>query len=208
MKYQTAAVLSLCLGTLLGVTATTGAWAADLATLTGPCEDCHGKDGTSQEPKIPTIGGMSAVYITDSIAAFSEESRPCDEVKYIAGDHKGETSTMCKAVKDLSEADIEQLAEHYEGLPFVRARQTFDAELAAKGEEIHEMKCKKCHEDGGSSPDDDAGFLAGQWMPYLEEQFEEYGSGERPMPEKMEPKFKDLSEDDSKALIQYYGSFQ
>ncbi len=207
MKNKSATVLSVCLSALLGMMANTGA-AADLKALLTPCEDCHGKDGVSQEPKIPTISGMSDLYIIDSMAAFSDESRPCEEVKYVAGEHKGETSTMCKAVKDLSEGDIEQIAEHYAALPFVRAKQSFDAELAKTGKGVHELKCKKCHEDGGSSPDDDAGILAGQWMPYLEEQFEEYSSGKRPMPEKMEPKYKELSADDIKALIHFYGSFQ
>jgi sulfide dehydrogenase cytochrome subunit len=93
-------------------------------------------------------------------------------------------------------------------MPFVRAKQTFDADLASKGKGIHALECKKCHEDGGSSPDDDAGILAGQWMPYLEDQFEEYASGKRPMPKKMQPKMEKLSAEDTKALIHYYGSFQ
>jgi sulfide dehydrogenase cytochrome subunit len=115
---------------------------------------------------------------------------------------------MCKVAADLSEEDAELVADHYAGKPFVRAKQTFDAELAKKGKSIHALNCKKCHEDGGSSPDDDAGILAGQWMPYMEDQFKEYASGERPMPEKMQPKMDKLSEEDTKALIHYYGSFQ
>jgi sulfide dehydrogenase cytochrome subunit len=45
-------------------------------------------------------------------------------------------------------------------------------------------------------------------MPYLEEQFEEYSTGKRPVPKKMKPKMDKLTEDDIKALVQYYGSFQ
>ena len=73
--------------------------------------------------------------------------------------------------------------------------------------------CEDCHgkkgnEDGGSSADDDAGILAGQWMPYLEDQFKEYASDKRPMPKKMKPKMEKLTDDDIKALIHYYGSLQ
>jgi len=182
--------------------------AADPATLAGPCEDCHGKDGASQEPEIPTIGGFSAVYITDSIAAYRDKDRPCEEVKFQAGEHKGETSDMCKAVENMSEEDAGLVADYFADKPFVRARQDFDPELAKKGGGIHKLHCKKCHEDGGSSPDDDAGILAGQWLPYLEDQFEDYASGKRPMPEKMQPKFEELTADDIKALLQYYASFQ
>jgi sulfide dehydrogenase cytochrome subunit len=196
------------MGALLSGPVILDAAAADIATLIGPCEDCHGKDGASEESKIPSIGGFSAQYITDSLAVYGDKTRPCEEVKFPAGAHKGDTTDMCKVAADLSEADTALVAEHYAGKPFVRAKQSFDADLAKRGKGIHDLECKKCHEDGGSSPDDDAGILAGQWMPYLEDQFEEYASGKRPMPEKMKPKMDKLSADDIKALVNYYGSFQ
>jgi cytochrome subunit of sulfide dehydrogenase len=186
----------------------TDAGATDIATLTAPCEDCHGKDGVSQEPKIPTIAGNSSTLIVYALESFRDKTWPCEDVKYPAGAHKGETSNMCKSVKNLSDDDMASIADYYADKPFVRAKQGFDAELAKTGKGVHELHCKKCHEDGGSSPEDDAGILAGQWTPYLEEQFEQYSSGKRPMPEKMKPKFEELSQDDIKALIQYYASFQ
>jgi sulfide dehydrogenase cytochrome subunit len=185
----------------------TDAVAADIATLTAPCEDCHGKDGVSQEPKIPTIAGASTTYIIYAIDAFRDKTWPCEEIKYPAGAHKGETSNMCKAAEHMSEEDKKLVADHYAGKPFVRAKQSYDADLAKLGKGIHELNCRKCHEDGGSSPDDDAGILAGQWMPYLEEQLEEFVSGKRPMPEKKIPKIEKLTQDDIKALVNYYGSF-
>lgn len=202
-------ILSLvCLGVTISGPFITDACAADIASLTASCEDCHGKDGASAEPEIPTIGGFSAVYITDSLAVYRDKTRPCEEVKYPAGEHKGDTTDMCKIAADLSEEDSALIAEHYAGKPFVRAKQAFDADLAARGKGIHNLNCVKCHEDGGSSPDDDAGILAGQWMPYMEDQFAEYAAGKRPMPEKMVPKMDKLSEEDIKALINYYGSLQ
>jgi sulfide dehydrogenase cytochrome subunit len=186
----------------------TNAAAADIATLIQPCEDCHGKDGVSQEPNIPTIAGNSSTLIVYAMESYRDKTWPCGDVKYPAGAHKGETSSMCKSAENLSDDDNELIADYYSGKPFVRAKQSFDANLAKTGKDIHALHCEKCHEDGGSSPDDDAGILAGQWMPYLEEQFKQYSSGKRPMPEKMKPKYKELSGDDIKALIQYYGSFQ
>ena len=208
MKRKVDYLSLLCVCTLLSGTAIFNASAADIASLTSTCEECHGKDGVSQEPKIPTIGGYSAVYISDSLAAYADKSRPCEDVKYPAGTHKGETTNMCQVAEKLSKEEVGLIADHYASKPFVRAKQAFDPELAKLGKGIHALNCKKCHENGGSSPDDDAGILAGQWMPYLEEQFEEYTSGKRPMPEKMKPKMEKLSEDDIKALVQYYGSFQ
>jgi sulfide dehydrogenase cytochrome subunit len=208
MKTNTRILLFPFLGTLLAGGFLMDAAAADIATLIAPCEDCHGKDGASDEPKIPTIGGYSAIYITDSLAVYRDKTRPCEDVKYPAGKHKGETTNMCEVAKNLSDEESGLVAEHYAGKPFVRAKQSFDAELAKVGKGIHALECKKCHEDGGSSSDDDAGILAGQWMPYLQDQFEEYTTGKRPMTKKMKPKIEKLSADDIKALIQYYGSFQ
>jgi cytochrome subunit of sulfide dehydrogenase len=208
MKTNTRILLFPFLGTLLAGGFLMDAAAADIATLIAPCEDCHGKDGASEEPKIPTIGGYSAIYITDSLAVYRDKTRPCEDVKYPAGKHKGETTNMCEVAKNLSDEESGLVAEHYASKPFVRAKQSFDAELAKVGKGIHALECKKCHEDGGSSSDDDAGILAGQWMPYLQDQFEEYTTGKRPMTKKMKPKIEKLSADDIKALIQYYGSFQ
>jgi cytochrome c553 len=51
--------------------------------------------------------------------------------------------------------------------------------------------------------------MAGQWMPYLQQVFEDYSSGEREMIEKkMREKFDSLSDEDKQALIHFYGSLQ
>jgi sulfide dehydrogenase cytochrome subunit len=197
----------ICLAILLAATALPAA-AADIATLTAPCENCHGKDGASADSKYPIIGGMSSSYISDSLATYRDKKRPCVDVKFLSGPHKGETSNMCKSAENLSEDDATAIGDYFEAKPFVRAKQDFDAALVKEGKAYHAVNCKKCHEDGGSSPDDDAGILAGQWKSYLEEQFKDYKDGKRPMPEKMKPKFDKLTDNDIKALLNYYASFK
>ena len=208
MKHTKPLISSLYLAFIFTGFAAANVSAADITELTSACEDCHGSEGVSKEPEIPTIGGLSAVYIEDSFTAYADKSRPCAEVKHISGPHKGETSDMCKSAEKLSSEEIKQLAEHYAAKPFVRASQTFDQELATKGKNVHALHCKKCHEDAGSSPDDDGGILAGQWMPYLENQFEAYASGKRDMPKKMKPKMDKITAEDTRALVHFYGSFQ
>jgi sulfide dehydrogenase cytochrome subunit len=208
MKCNNPTIRLVCLSALLCGPVFVDASGADIATLAASCDDCHGKDGASTEPKVPTIGGLSATYITDSLAVYRDKSRPCEDSKYLTGAKKGETANMCELSAKLSKEEEGLIADHYAGKPFVRAKQAFDAELARRGKGIHELQCKKCHEDGGSSPDDDAGILAGQWLPYLESQFAEYASGKRPQPEKMQPKMEKLTADDTKALIHYYASYQ
>lgn len=172
------------------------------------CNSCHGEGGVSSHPDVPTISGYSAYYLAETLALYQSKERPCPEITYPAGSKKDQKTTMCQETQGLTEDDLAAIAEYYEEKDFVPAKQETKADLAAKGEKIHQAKCEKCHEDGGSSPDDDAGILAGQWMPYLKLQFDDYLSGKRAMPEKMEPKMKELSAEDVEALLHYYGSLQ
>lgn len=192
----------------LGLSLTLYFWAAaapagSLHQIVDGCAGCHGEKGASTHEKIPTIGGLSAFYIEEQLIAYRKE-RPCETVEYPEGPQKGESTDMCQVAKDLTESQIAELAEYYEQLPFVPAEQEYDAGLASTGAKIHQRNCEKCHSEGGSLAFDDAGILAGQWKPYLRQSFEEYRTGERWMPEKMEPKMKALSDTDVEALLEYY----
>ena len=186
----------LCAGALMFTTARGDTAAADINSLAAQCEGCHGKNGISQVPQFPIIGGLSALYISDAMAAFRDKTRLC----------MGET--MCQIAKSLSEADAERLAKYFAAKPFIRAKQPFDAAMAKRGKEVYDRYCSKCHQQGGSLAEDDASILAGQWKPYLEEQFRQFTTGKRLMPEKMKPKIAKLNTDDINALLQYFASFQ
>jgi sulfide dehydrogenase cytochrome subunit len=193
---------------LFSLSLATGSWAADVNKLVEDCASCHGKDGASTESDIPIIGGFSAPALTDNLTAYKKKERPCPETKYRSGAKKGQKTDMCQVAKDLSEADIKGLAQHFAGKKFVRAQQKFDAALAKKGKEIHEHSCDKCHSEGGSLASDDAGIMAGQWMPYLKEQFKDFKDGKRPMVKKMKPKMEKIDAAEIDALVNYYGSFK
>ena len=181
---------------------------AGTPTAAEGCADCHGKAGVSTETDVPTIAGHSAVYLKETMGAYRDGERPCPESKYRAGDTTRAPTDMCKITKALSEQEIAELAEHFAGLPFVRAKQNFDPAKAAVGKKVHQLHCEKCHADGGSSPDDDSGILAGQWMPYLQTSMKEFTDGTRKAPKKMKPKVDELSADQIDALVHYYGSQQ
>lgn len=193
---------------LFGLILATGAWAADVNKLAETCASCHGKDGASTESDVPIIGGYSAPFMSDSLTAYKKKQRPCPETKYRDGAKKGQKTDMCQVAKDLSDADIKQVAEHFAGKKFVRAQQKFDPALAEKGKKIHERSCDKCHSEGGGLASDDAGIMAGQWMPYLQDQFKDFMDGKRPMVKKMKPKMEKLKSEDIDALVHYYGSFK
>lgn len=192
----------------IGLLAVLPARAADVGKLAEQCADCHGKDGASTEADIPIIGGISPQYMIDSMTAYKNKERPCVEEKYHSGKKKGQKTDMCHIAKELSDADVKALAKYFAGKKFVRAKQPFDAAKAKKGKELHDAHCDKCHIDGGSSPEDDAGILAGQHKAYLELSFKQYSEGKRPMPKKMKPKYEKLTPADKEALVQYYISQQ
>lgn len=192
---------------LFGLTVASGA-AADASKLAEGCASCHGKDGANAESDVPNISGFSAKYFAITMEHYKKKERPCVETKIRSGDKKGTTSDMCQVVKDLSDDDIKQVAEHFAGKKFVRTAQKFDAALAAKGKSVHDKSCEKCHSEAASKADDDAGILAGQKMHYLKEQTEFFLAGKRPMHKKMKPKLEALSKDEVEAVINYYGSLQ
>ncbi len=200
--------VSLAFGAAMALLAAPTSLAADVAKIAEDCAACHGKDGVSKESEVPTIAGFSALYFGDAMKAYKKKSRPCAETKYLEGPNKGKTTDMCKVANELSDADTQAVAKYFAGKKFVRAKQPFDAAKAKQGRSVHDTECRKCHERGGSSADDDAGILAGQWTPYLKQQFADYRAGKRPQEEKMKVKMDKLSKADEEALLHYYASQQ
>ena len=203
MKKKLFALSVLASGAVLGLTLATGAMAADPAAV---CAGCHGPDGVTTDANIPSIAGASAAYIAATLNDYKKKERPCAEVAFVAGDKKGTKSDMCKITAELSAADIDQLGKTFAAKKFAPFKQTVDAALAAKGKAVHAAQCDKCHTEGGSVADDDAGILAGQPMAYLKAQLTDYKSGKRTPPTKMKPKIDAITAGDIDALAAFYAS--
>jgi cytochrome subunit of sulfide dehydrogenase len=202
------AVSVLLYGVSISLAVATAALAADGAAVAEQCAACHGKNGASTESSIPIIGGYSAKYIVESIRNFRKKIRTCAEVTVPAGPKKGTKSDMCKVVADLSEADAEAVAKYLAAQRFVRAKQPFDAAKAKRGTSVYKLRCEKCHENDGASPDEDNGILAGQWTPYLREQLAGFRSGKRPLDDKMKLRLDKVSKEEEEALLHFFASQQ
>jgi len=181
---------------------------AEVPDFIKSCADCHGENGVSQHSDIPTIAGASEIFIFDTMVAYKAGERVAIESKYRHGDLTRPETDMKKIANELEEDQIQAIAEYFSAKPFVAAKQEFNTELASKGEKVHQSRCRKCHEDGGSSPDDDSGILAGQWTPYLKESMKLYRNGERAMEDKMKKNIDKLSDQQVEALLNYYASQQ
>ena len=181
---------------------------ADVDALMQNCNGCHGDNGVSQWSDVPTIAGLAEFVHVDALFIYQDEARPCAESEYRQGDTSRPATTMCAIAADLSEEDIEALAAAYAVLPYVKAKQDFDADKAAAGKALHDDKCDRCHSEEGTNPDDEAGMLGGQQMGYLRNTFAAYMDGSREQPGKMKQALDTMSADDIEALVHYYGSVQ
>jgi cytochrome subunit of sulfide dehydrogenase len=174
-------------------------YAAVDAKLTESCAHCHGDKGVSTAQDVPTIAGISATVQRDALKA------------YRANYKRGDTSrqgNMCLVAKDLSDAQIADLADYLAKLPYVAHKQPFDAGKAAAGKLLHDRDCKKCHSAGGKDPSDDAGILAGQPRDWLKATLVAFQQGKKDQPKKMQDVTSKLSAADIEALADFYASEQ
>lgn len=191
---------------------------ASPSMLSNTCLGCHGPNGISDGPATPTISGMSEIYIIGAMLAYkfgddedkAEEAIEADpdleDVEYFPR----VSTVMNRIAQGYSVEEIKLIAKHFAEMPFQSAEQDADSGQAKTGAKRHDKFCEKCHEDGGRSPEDDAGVLAGQWMPYLHYTMADFADGDRAMPKKMKKKMEEMHEAHKDAataeLIQFYGS--
>lgn len=142
----------------------THALAADLEAgkeKSAICQGCHGADGVSTYPVVPSLAGQNAVYIESQLNSF----------KLAAREHE----VMKKIASGLSAEDMSNLALYFSSLPAKAAGG--EAEYAAQGKPKVAM-CMGCHGENllghGYSP-----RLAGQQPQYLVKQLQHFNKGTR-----------------------------
>lgn len=167
---------------------------ASAEMLAFQCAGCHGFNGHSVGPATPSIAGFSKEYFVQAMLDYKEGNRYATIMDRIAWGY--------------SEAEIEAMAEFFAAQPYRPAPQDFDADLAARGAAIHDSNCNNCHSEGGTYPELDSAQLAGQWIPYLEDAFQDFMEHGRPQPRGMQRRLADFSDADVQALIHYYASQQ
>ncbi len=189
----------------------------NVTMLTDTCVACHGDQGNSVGPAIPNLSGMSPNYLMAAMLAYKYDDE--DELEeVIDSDPDFEdvevfprySTIMGRIAKGYTEEEIKLIADYFSELTPVFPTQTFDADLASAGQELHEIHCDKCHENEGRSAEDDTGILAGQWKPYFMYTMHDFISGDRAMPKKMKKELDEIAEtvgdDGIKQLADYYAS--
>ena len=184
------------LGGALMLALTAQAETPSAEALAYTCVGCHGANGVSNGPATPSIAGISEDYFTENMAGYASGEVP--------------STIMGRIAKGYTEEEIALLAGYFSSQTFVPAKQESDAAAAAEGAKLHDKYCEKCHADGGSSAEDDAGILKGQWKPYVEWTMSDFISGHREMYKKMAKKVNKMmdkkGEEGLGQLLEYYAS--
>ena len=206
---------------LFGFTTVGQAETASPQMLTNTCVACHGADGVSQGPAIPSLAGMTKNYFIGTMLAYKYADDEAGLESVLETLYQNEayedleayprySTIMSRIASGYTLEEIIAMADVFAGSEVVAVQQDYDKSKVVMGEELHEEYCGKCHEDGGLSTADDVGLLAGQWMLYVKYTLEDYMNNRRDMPKKMKTKLEEMHEAHGEAsihsLLQYYAS--
>jgi len=175
--------LALATGVLaLGIsTAVSAGGTATASMLSGTCNSCHGRNGNSLGPALPSIAQMEKTTFIEAMKKFQSG--------------KTYSTIMERIAKGYTDEEIELMADYFAARKFVPAKQEFDPAAAKKGAKLHDQYCGSCHVEGGKplvGEDVEYYLLAGQWTPYLENTLVDFREGRREMPRRMKKKLDKL----------------
>jgi cytochrome c553 len=85
----------------LSAAAQTSAQTGDVPKL-GTCVTCHGRNGVGTSPVFPNLAGQKSLYMVQQLEQFRSGARKSEVMNVVA--------------KPLTDAEIEALANYYEGL--------------------------------------------------------------------------------------------
>lgn len=164
----------------------------NITGLANSCNNCHGVNGVSVGPNMPSIGGLPEAYLNSIMTEWKSGTRY--------------SATMGRLVKGYSDEEIAALAAYFSKQPWVPAKQKTDAKQVKLGKKVTE-KCAGCHGDTGKSPDAETPNLNGQWSGYLQMEAMKYRDDNTAMPNKQMVKAaKKLSDEEIKAVAEFYAS--
>ncbi len=167
------------------------------------CAGCHGTNGQSVGPASPNLAGMSEAYFIDSMTYFKALEKGAE-----SGEDARPATIMNRIAKGYTDEQIEAMAAYFASLPVYKAKVPHDASKAKAGADVYDAACAKCHDENGGLADDDAGILAGQWLPWMEYSMVDFKSGNREMPKKMKKAVSKLSDEELEAVLHFFASQQ
>ena len=96
------------------------------------CGTCHGEDGNSRMPNIPSLAGQPEFFMLNQLVLMREGVRRVE--------------VMTPFVKDLKDDEINALASHYAKLAPKASDEPIDQALVERGAEVATARrCASCH---------------------------------------------------------------
>jgi len=130
------------------------------------CLSCHGEDGRSQTPEVPSLGGQPAQYILIQLFMFRERLRVSEP--------------MNEDMKGLGDADLQKMSEALSKLPPPASpADKDDPQLAARGRALaNQNHCNICHRSNFTGQEN-VPRVADQREDYLLKTMKAYKTGTR-----------------------------
>jgi cytochrome c553 len=140
--------------------------AATFEERLAPCLACHGEQGQSAIPEVPSLGAQPAFYVTIQLYMFRERMRVVEPMNEIT--------------KGLSDDDVRRMAELIAQLPppLPAADSPDPVRLDRARVLIQQHRCNFCHNQDFSGAQN-VPRLAGQREDYLVKALREYKSNAR-----------------------------
>ena len=130
------------------------------ARLAKSCASCHGANGNTTSPTMPSLAGQDPIYLVSAMKDYADGKRSHEK--------------MTAAVAELGASDLENLATFYaqqRPLPRKVFRPSTLQEWIAR--------CDRCHGLNGNSQNPSTPILAGQRVDYILRAIEAYSRDER-----------------------------
>ena len=171
--------------------------------LANTCAGCHGTNGISGGPAMPTIAGMPAKYLKAVMADFKSGKRPSTIMGSLAKGYSDEETAL------IADYFAAQKWQNAASAPQSKMATPVDKKLAAQGDKVAKnAKCDKCHEDNGVFQDEDTPRVGGQWLDYLRFKMQDLKNPAITVPQadKMKSGIEKLSAEDAEAVAHFYAS--
>ena len=159
------AAVALAIFTLAGVASIAHAGMEEGRAKSQVCAACHGIDGNSVIPTIPSLAGQPRQFITQALFMFREGQRKNEQ--------------MAPFVDKLSNADLNDLAQYFSAQKLTPPTRKPEGDTVARGRAVTEKNnCVACHTPTLVGQQH-IPRLAGQHKPYLLEQLKAFKASTR-----------------------------
>ncbi len=138
---------------------------AQVPAKAATCLACHGENGNSSMPNVPSLAGQNARYLYLQLRDFQEGRR--------------DNAMMTPMTAGLSKADMQELANYFAGQKLTNKRFATDPEKVKKGiAKANETLCAMCHQ-GEFKGQNEIPKVAGQNFDYVVKTLKDFKAKDR-----------------------------